>query len=88
VALQCMDALTTLLFLSRGVAEGNPIINWALAHSWAPWTGLVLTKLIAAAIGSHCHFKGRTTLLRKVNAAYALVVSWNLVTLAATALAH
>jgi hypothetical protein len=88
VALQCMDVLTTLLFLSRGVEEGNPLVRWTLSFAHSPWAGLVLTKMIAALIGGHCHLSGRLTLLRRANAGYSLVVGWNLITIAAAVFVH
>ena len=80
-----MDLLTTLVFLSRGVEEGNPLVGWALSYAHSPWAGLVLTKLIAAFIGGHCHRRGRLRLLGRVNAGYTLVVGWNLAAIAAAA---
>jgi len=78
-----MDALTTLLFLSKGVDEGNPLVNWTFSYVRVPWAALVFTKLVAALIGWHCHRTGRKTLLRRANAAYLVVVGWNLLAVAA-----
>jgi hypothetical protein len=88
IVLQCLDALTTLAFLSKGVPEGNPLVSWALTRTHAPWAGLLATKLIATFIGQYCYRSGRMTLLRKANAGYSLVVGWNLVGIGAAALAH
>ncbi|MGA3236118.1 MAG: DUF5658 family protein [Bryobacteraceae bacterium] len=88
IALQCLDVFTTLVFLNRGVPEGNPLMSWALSHARAPWLGLVATKLMAAFIGQYCYRSGRMTLLRRANAGYSLVVGWNLVAIGAAAFGH
>jgi hypothetical protein len=85
IVLQCLDVLTTLVFLSRGVKEGNPLVSWALSTARAPWAGLVVTKMIAAFIGQYCYRSGRMTLLRRANVGYSLVVGWNLLSIAAAA---
>ena len=68
IVLQCLDVLTTLIFLSQGMAEGNPLVSWALSSAHAPWVGLVISKLLAALIGQYCYRSGRFTLLRWANA--------------------
>jgi hypothetical protein len=87
VILQCLDVLTTLIFLSKGVNEGNPLINWVLPLTHAPWIGLLAAKLTATLLGVYCYRSGRITTLRLANAGYFLIVGWNLVTIAATAIA-
>jgi hypothetical protein len=86
--LQCLDVVTTLIFLSHGMAEGNPLVSWALAHAHAPWIGLVASKLMAALIGQYCYRKGRITLLRRANAGYVVVVIWNLIAIAPVVFGH
>jgi hypothetical protein len=88
VALQCLDVLTTLVFLNYGIAEGNPFVRWALSRAYAPWVGLTVSKLVAAIIGHYCYRSGRTTLLRRANAGYSLVVGWNLMAIAPVLFAH
>lgn len=83
VILQCLDVLTTLVFLSKGIAEGNPLLVWALPFAHAPWVGLVAAKLIATAMGFYCYRNGRITALRLANAGYFLIVGWNLSTIGA-----
>jgi hypothetical protein len=87
VALQCLDVATTLVFLSKGIEEGNPLVRLSIALFQVPWMGLALAKVTAAFIGHYCHRTGRAGLLRKANVGYTLVVSWNLIAIAATALA-
>ena len=80
--------LTTLAFLSKGVAEGNPLLVWALPYAHAPWVGLVAAKLIAMLMGLYCYRNGKITALRLANAGYFLIVGWNLCTLAAVVVLH
>jgi hypothetical protein len=86
VVLQCLDVLTTLIFLSKGVAEGNPLLSWTLSYAHAPWMGLIAAKLMATFIGYYCYRKGRITALRLANVGYFLIVGWNLITIAASAI--
>ena len=74
-----MDALTTLLFLHHGVAEGNPLIRATLAGSAQPGMALAMAKGFAIALATFAWRSGRTRLLRKVNVLFALCVIWNLV---------
>ncbi len=87
IALQCLDLLTTLVFLSKGLEEGNPLVHLSMALFHSPWLGLVFAKLTAASIGHYCYRSGRTGLLRKANAGYTIVVAWNLIAIAAATLA-
>lgn len=50
--------------------------------------GLVTAKLIAALIGLYCYRSGRTAALRLANAAYFLVVGWNLAAIVAAVIAY
>ena len=68
--------------------EGNPLVRLSMALFHAPWLGVAFAKLTAAFIGHYCYRTGRTGLLRKANVGYALVVGWNLIAIAATALAR
>jgi hypothetical protein len=78
-----------LVFLSKGITEGNPLIGLALSPSArAPWLGLVVSKLIAVLIGQYCYRTGRFRLLRRANVAYSLVIGWNLVGIVAAMLAQ
>jgi Domain of unknown function (DUF5658) len=88
LVLQCLDLVTTLIFLNHGMAEGNPIVRWALSSAAAPWAGLMISKLMAAMIGQYCYRSRRTSLLRLANAGYSLVVGWNLIAIAPLLLAR
>ena len=86
VILQFFDLLTTLLFMSKGVQEGNPLLSWVLPYAHAPWIGLVVAKLLAALIGFGCYRYGRITALRLANVGYLLIVGWNLTAIAVVAI--
>jgi hypothetical protein len=88
VFLQCLDALTTLLFLRMGLAEGNPLMIWALKTTYAPWIGLIFAKGVAAVLGWYCYRNQRIRLLRRANTGYSLVVGWNLIGIVAAAIAR
>jgi hypothetical protein len=88
ILIQCLDILTTLIFLSKGINEANPLVSWALSNARSPWVGLVVAKLFAALIGQYCYRSGRLTLLRRANVGYSIVVVWNLIAIAAGILAH
>jgi hypothetical protein len=87
-ALQCMDLVTTLVFLSKGMEEGNPLVRLSMAIFHAPWIGVAFAKVTAVFIGQYCYRSKRTGLLRKANVGYALVVGWNLFAIAVAALAN
>ncbi len=87
IALQCLDVITTLVFLSKGIEEGNPLVRLSIMLFQAPWLGVAAAKVTATCIGHYCHRTGRTGLLRKANAGYSLVVGWNLIAIAAATLA-
>ena len=87
LALQFLDALTTLIFLSKGVREGNPVVAGMLPFVHAQWIGLVAAKLLATLIGFFCYRNGKFAALRIANFGYAGIVAWNLLTIAAAAFA-
>jgi len=88
IVLQCLDVLTTLVFLSKGLAEGNPLMSLALSSTHSPWLGLAVSKLIAVLIGQYCFRSGRFRLLRRASIGYSVVVGWNLVGITAAMAAH
>lgn len=86
--LQCLDVLTTLIFLKQGTAEGNPLLVWAIPHMHAPWVGLAAAKMMALLIGLNCFRNGRIKALRLANTGYSVVVGWNLAAIAAAVIAR
>jgi hypothetical protein len=87
LALQCLDALTTLIFLSKGVREGNPVVSGMLPFVHAQWVGLVAVKLFAMLIGFYCYRSRKFAALRIASVGYAGIVGWNLLTIGAAAFA-
>jgi hypothetical protein len=76
--LQVLDVLTTVAFLMQGVAEANPIVNWAMDSGPSPVMGLVMLKLAAFCLALVCFAQARHKLLQKVNVFFAALVAWNL----------
>ncbi len=84
--LQVLDFLTTLTFLLYGVREGNPIVRFFIEFGDSPIVGLVLVKLVAVTLGILVWRLGRERLLARINILFAIVVTWNLLALVASAL--
>jgi hypothetical protein len=83
VFLQICDLLTTLAFLSLGVAEANPLVRLALAAARGnPATALLAVKAGALAIGWYTWKSGRLRLLSRINLLFAVCVVWNLIAIA------
>jgi hypothetical protein len=83
--LQLLDILTTLVFLSGGVQEANPVVRFVLAVSPSPLLGLLSIKLFAVALAVYCWRTARTRLLNLANVFFAALVTWNLLALLARA---
>lgn len=79
VYLQLLDVLTTLAFLMLGVAEANPIVNWAMSLGPTPIEGLVWLKLAGVVLAGLCVWQSREKLLRRINIFFAVLVAYNLV---------
>jgi hypothetical protein len=83
--LQLLDMITTVVFLSAGVQEGNPIVAQAIRWAQDPVGALMGVKLIAIAIGVYCFRVGRLKLLRRINWLFAVLVMWNVVAICVAA---
>ena len=83
--LQLLDLLTTLAFLANGVSEGNPIVALVIRKVNDPLMGLVAIKVLALGLGVYCCLSGRSRLLKRINAGFAMLIAWNLVALIAGA---
>ena len=79
VLLQIGDAATTLLFLTRGVLEGNPLVSAALSASEHPAVVLAAIKVAACGLAWIAWKSGRRRLLSRANWFFAACVVWNLV---------
>ena len=82
LALQTCDVATTLAFLARGVAEGNPLIAAALGMSGSPLAALLLAKAVGCALAFLAWRGKRLRLLRGVNLIYGVCVAWNMLAIA------
>jgi hypothetical protein len=79
ICLQALDGLTTLLFLGRGIGEGNPLVRAALHASQAgPALPLVAVKLAGVLVAVFAYRSGRAKMLRRINVFFALCIAWNL----------
>lgn len=76
--LQAGDLATTLLFLSRGVAEGNPLVRAALAAPVHPALTLLAIKAAACGMAWFAWKTGRHRLITRANVLFGLCVAWNL----------
>jgi len=79
ISLQILDAMTTLVFLHRGIPEANPLMRAVMALA-GPRLALLLSKGFAIGLAVFASRSGRTALLRKVNLVFGMCVLWNLIT--------
>lgn len=79
--LQLLDVLTTLVFLTSGVHEANPVVRLAMATARSPLFGLLALKVGACAAAVYCTFTARSRVLGRINLFFAALVVWNLVAL-------
>lgn len=84
VCLQFLDVLTTLIFLSCGVHEANPLVRLALeAARGNPAAALLAVKVAGFAAAFYAWRSGRHRLLGRINLLFAVCVAWNLVAITA-----
>jgi len=76
VYLQLLDLLTTLVGFRVGAAEASPFIR-ALMHA-GPGVGVVLSKVLALALGGYCIYRKKFGLIRLITYWYGGLVVWNL----------
>jgi len=81
--LQLLDTVTTLVFLGRGVTEGNPLVRAALHASANPMVALVAVKALGCGVAVFAWRSGRIKLLNRVNIFFAMCVAWNTVAILA-----
>ena len=79
LSLQCLDVMTTLAFLEKGVQEANPLVNLAVGHTESALGGLILIKLLALLFAGFCWMSQRERTLWRVNRLFVAVVVWNMV---------
>src|SRR3954463_6529320 len=83
IMLQLLDVSTTLLFLSHGIGEANPLVRGAMQVTHGNASGLLAIKLVAVPLIWYCVNCKKYALLARVNRGYALLIVWNLVAAAA-----
>ncbi len=82
LCLQAADAVTTLIFLSMGLAESNPIAS-RLMEAFGPLGGLLVLKTFAMAVAFLCRLAAKPSFFRRINMVYVVIVSLNLLTILA-----
>jgi hypothetical protein len=82
MALQLLDATTTLAFLRHGVAEGNPLMRAVLSLATGPAAGLTMAKAAGMALAILAWRSGRRRILSLVNVLFTGCVLWNIVAMA------
>ncbi len=82
--LQLLDVLTTLVFLTTGGHEANPVVRFAMAAAGSPLAGLLALKICAVGAAIYCTVTARARTLRRINVFFAALVVWNLIALLAT----
>jgi len=86
--LQLLDVVTTLLFLSHGVAEANPLVKWSISLTHGNLAGLLAVKLLACVLAVMAVQFGRPVVVAKMNRFFTLLVVWNLIALALSFRVH
>jgi hypothetical protein len=76
--LQVLDILTTLIGFSLGNTEASPVVRM-MVH-WGPFTGLVLSKILAVSLATTCLLLHKRKLILLINYWYGAVIVWNLYT--------
>lgn len=77
IYLQVLDLLTTLVGFKLGAAEASPFIRMLMVAG--PAVGVVLSKVVALALGAVCVYWKRFQLMRWASYWYCGLVVWNLV---------
>ena len=86
VYLQLLDLLTTLVGFRIGAAEASPFVR-VLMHA-GPATGVIVSKVLALAIGALCVYLQKAHVIRWITYWYGGLVVWNLMIMLATPLSR
>jgi len=76
IYLQLLDLLTTLVGFRLGADEASPFIR--LLMHFGPGAGVVLSKIVALALGGWCIYARKQQLMRWVTFWYSALIVWNL----------
>ena len=82
IYLQLLDLLTTLVGFKMGAGEASPFIR--LLMQAGPATGVMISKLIALALGGLCLYLKKQHLIRWATYWYGALVVWNLMVMLST----
>ena len=80
--LQFLDFATTLVGLSIGAGEANPVVRYLLSAGAGPVISVAGSKVIAVALGALCLYIHRPHVIRWINYWYAALAAWNVVVIA------
>ena len=80
LTLQAADVASTLVFLSLGMAESNPVAGLFMGL-FGPLGGLILLKLVALSIALWCGLPSHPVFLKRINGFYAVVIMMNYLTI-------
>jgi hypothetical protein len=86
IYLQLLDLLTTLVGFRMGAAEASPFIRM-LMHV-GPATGVVISKVLALAIGGLCVAVNKPHLIRWISYWYGGLIVWNLMIMLVAPMSH
>ena len=85
VVLNLLDAYFTLLFLSHGGVELNPIVQYVLDSEWHPWPFILMKTIGIGVAGVFLlmtkHFRAARFGLLFVIAGYTVLLGWHLILL-------
>jgi hypothetical protein len=84
VFLQVLDVATTLIVLSMGGSENNPLVAHVMALG--PVRGLVVTKTLVIAIAAAGALFKMDRGIRRATVAFCAIVAWNISIIARLAL--
>ena len=76
VCLHVADLGTTVAVLRLGGVEENPLVQFLMA--FGSMRGLILAKLITAALGIMCFLTSKHGALRLANVIFGAIIAWNL----------
>jgi len=76
IYLQLLDLLTTLVGFRLGAGEASPFIR--LLMHFGPGAGVMLSKIVALALGGWCIYAKKQQLMRWVTFWYSALIVWNL----------
>ncbi len=80
LGLQLADVVTTLIFMSMGIAESNPLASYMMEHFGSVF-GLAILKGGAVAIALLCNRVAHPKFFHCINTVYVAMVGMNILTI-------